>query len=61
VERTVARLLGVQFDLPRLSEGVGLHEVTFLVDVEPVLYGVVLEVGDETWDVDGSQAGVLEC
>jgi hypothetical protein len=53
VERPTAGLLGVQVDLPRLPERVGLDEVPLVVDVEPVVDRVVLEVGDEPGDVDG--------
>ena len=53
VERAAAGLLGVQVDLPRLAQGVGLDEVALVVHVEAVVDGVVLEVGDEPGDVDG--------
>ena len=53
VERPAARLLGVQVDLPGLPQRVGLDEVALVVHVEPVVDGVVLEVGDEPGDVDG--------
>ena len=52
VERSAARVLGVEVDLPRLAEGVGLDEVAFVVDVEAVVDGVVLEVGDEAGHID---------
>ena len=52
VERAAAGLLGVEVDLPRLAERVGLDEVPLVVHVEPVVDGVVLEVGDEPGDVD---------
>ena len=53
VERATAGLLRVEIDLPRLPERVGLDEVPFVVHVEPVVDGVVLQVGDEPSDVDG--------
>ena len=59
VERTVARLLGVQVDLPRLAQRVGLDEVALVVHVEAVVDGVVLEVGDEPGDVDDGHAASL--
>lgn len=55
VERAAARLLGVQVDLPGLTQGVGLDEVALVVDVEPVVHGVVLEIGDEPGDIDHGQ------
>ena len=54
VERTAARLLGVQVDLPRLAQRVRLDEVPLVVHVEPVVDGVVLQVGHEAGDVDDS-------
>ncbi len=53
VDRTTAAVLGVQVDLPGLAQGVGLDEVALVVDVEAVGDRVVLEIGDETGDVDG--------
>lgn len=52
VEGPVAAFFGVQVDLPRLSQGVRLDEVTFVVDVEAVVDGVVLELGYVSCDVD---------
>ena len=45
VERTAATLLRMQIDLPGLAQGVGLNEVPFVVDVESVVYGMVLQIG----------------
>lgn len=59
VERAVARLLGVQLDLPRLAQRVCLDEMALFVDVEPVVDGVILEIGDEPGNVDDGQAGGL--
>ena len=47
VEWTIARRIGVQIDFPRLAVRVGLDEVVLVVNVEPVLGDVVLEIGDE--------------
>ena len=52
IERAAAGLLGMQVDLPRLAQRVGLDEVALVVHVEPVIDGVVLEVGDEAGDID---------
>ena len=52
VEWPVARLLGMQIDLPGLTQRVGLDEVAFVVDVEPVIGGVVLQIGNEAGDID---------
>ena len=52
LERSAAGLLGVQVDLPGLAHGVGLDEVALVVDVEAVVGGVVLEIGDEAGDIE---------
>ena len=52
VQRAVAALLGMQIDLPRLSQRVGLHEMSLVVHVEPVVDGVVLELGYVSGDID---------
>jgi len=52
VERTAATLLGVQVDLPDLAEGVRLDEVSLVVDVEPVVDRMVLELGDVAGHID---------
>ena len=57
VDRPAARLLGVQVDLPQLAQRVGLDEVPLVVDVEPVVDRLALEVGDESRDVDDCHAG----
>ncbi len=54
VQRAAAPLFGVQIDLPDLPQGVGLDEVPLVVDVESVVDGVVLQVGDVPRDVNGS-------
>jgi hypothetical protein len=57
VERPAAPLLGVQVDLPDLAQGVGLDEVPLVVDVEPVVNGVILQVCDVPGDINGSHNG----
>ena len=52
VERPSAALLGVQVDLPRLAQRVGLDEMALVVDVEAVVDRMVLQVGDIPRDVD---------
>lgn len=62
IERPTARVLGVQVDLPRLAHRVGLDEVAFVVHMERVIDGVVLEVGHEAGNIDdghGQQATVV--
>ena len=54
--RAAAGLLGVEVDLPRLAQRVGLDEVALVVHVEAVVDGVLLEVGDEAGDVDDGHA-----
>ena len=52
IEWTIARPVGVQVDFPRLAVRVGLDEVAFVVNMEPVLGDVVLEIGDEPLEID---------
>lgn len=59
IERAAARVLGVEIDLPRLTKRVRLHEMPFIVDMEPVVDGVILEIGDETCDVDDRHGSIL--
>ena len=56
VEGTTAPLLRVQVDLPDLPQGVGLDEVPLVVHVEPVVDGMILQVGDVASDVNGSHS-----
>ena len=42
----------MEVDFPVLAERVALDEVALVVDVEPVLDRVVLQVGHEPRDVD---------
>src|SRR5262249_59112988 len=59
VDGTLAPLLRVEVDLPVLTQGVALDEVPLVVHVEPVLDGVVLEVGHEPRDVDDSHLSLV--
>jgi fructose-1,6-bisphosphatase/inositol monophosphatase family enzyme len=52
VERASAAILGVELHLPDLSQGIGLDEVALVVDMEPVVDRVVLEVGYISGHVD---------
>ena len=54
VERAATAVLGMQVDLPRLAQAVGLHEVALVVHVEPVVDGVVLDLGHEAGDIEDS-------
>ena len=54
VDGPLAPLLRVEVDFPVLAQRVALDEVALVVDVEPVLDRVVLEVGHEPRDVDDS-------
>jgi len=44
VEGALASVFGVQIHLPRLAKGVRLDEMTLVVDVEPVIHGMVFEL-----------------
>lgn len=56
VERAAATFLGMEVDLPHLAQRVRLHEVALVMDVEAVVDGMVLQVGDVAGDVDGSHS-----
>ena len=43
----------MQVDLPDLTQGVGLDEVSLVMHVEPMVHGVVFELGYVAGDVDG--------
>ncbi len=59
VEGPVAGVLWVQFDLPRLAQGVRLNKMTFFVNVETVVNRMIFEIGDEPRYVYHGQPGVL--
>jgi hypothetical protein len=42
----------MEVHLPGLAQRVGLDEVTLVVDVKPVLGCMLLQIGDESGDVD---------
>jgi hypothetical protein len=52
VERSTTPFLGVEVDLPDLPQRVRLHEVTLIVHVEPVVDGMVLELGHVAGHID---------
>ena len=52
INRALAAFLGVEVDLPRLPERITLHEVALVVHVKPVLDGVVLQIGNESRNID---------
>lgn len=60
VERAAARCLRVQIDLPGLSHGVGLDEVTLIVNVKAVLDGLVFQAGDVPGEVDDGHRGSFQ-
>ena len=57
IDRTAARLLGVQVDLPELPQRVGLDEVPLVVNMESVIDRLRLDVGDEAGDVNDGHDG----
>lgn len=61
IEWTIARPVGVQVDFPRLAVRVGLDEVAFVVNMEPVLGDVVLEICDEPLEIDDGHGISLPC
>jgi hypothetical protein len=48
INRTATGRLGVEVNLPRLAEGVGLDKVSLVVNMKAMVYGVVFQVGDKT-------------
>ncbi len=56
VERTLTRLGGMQIDLPRLTERVRLNEVALIVNVESMLDGMVLQIGNGSCEVNSHGA-----
>ena len=76
VQRAAATLFGMQIDLPGLSQGIGLYEVPLVVDVKPMVYRMVFQVGHvsryvydchfaqslsvDAWCTPGRRAGNLE-
>jgi hypothetical protein len=52
VERSPAPLLGVQVDLPRLAQGIGLDEMALVMNVKAVIDGVLLDLGHVSGDID---------
>ena len=55
VDGAAAGFFGVQIDFPQLAQRIGLDEVTFVVDVEAMIDGVTLHIGDKTCNIDDSQ------
>src|SRR5690606_24481302 len=56
IERTATTRLGMEIHLPRLAQRVGLDDVPLVVDMETVIDGVFLEIGNEAGDVDGHES-----
>ena len=52
IEGAAAGIFRMQVDLPGLTEGVGLDEMTLVVHVKSVVDGVIFEIGDEAGDID---------
>ena len=52
VERATAPFFGVEINFPDLAQRVGLYEVALIVNVKPVIDGMVLKVGYVPGDID---------
>ena len=55
IERATASMFGVQVDLECLTHRIGLYEVALIMDMEPVMGGMVLQIGNKSSDVDDCQ------
>jgi hypothetical protein len=53
IDRPTAPRLGVEIDLPRLTQRICLDYVSFVVDVEPVFHGVLFQIRYESGNVNG--------
>ena len=53
VDGPTATVFGVKINFPRLTQRIGLDEVTLVVHVKPVSHRVIFEVSNETCDVYG--------
>ena len=58
VDRSFTSFFGMHVYFPRLAQRVALDEVTLVVHVEPMLDRVVLEIGDETGDVENGHVSL---
>jgi hypothetical protein len=57
VQRTSTSFFGMKIHLPGLAKGVGLHEVPLVVNVEPMVHRMILEVGHVPGYVDDGHGG----
>ena len=49
----------MKVDLPGLAQRVALDEMPFVVDVEAVLHRVILQIGDESGNVEDSHSASI--
>lgn len=59
VEGTATGVRRMKVNLPCLTHAVGLYEVPFIMNMESMVGGQILEIGDEGCDVDNGHADVL--
>jgi hypothetical protein len=59
VEWASASIIWVEIDFVGLTEGVGLHEVSLVMHVEPVVGRVLFEIGNVSSDVNGGHGCTL--
>ena len=59
VDRAVTGLFRMEIDFPELTQGVGLDEMPFVVNVEAMVDGMALHVGHEARDVDHCHEATL--
>ena len=52
IEWAAAGILWVEIYFPCLAQAVGLHKVPLIMDMESMIGGMILQVGDKAGDVD---------
>ena len=53
INGSAATVLGVKINFPRLTQGVGLDKMAFIVHVETMGNRVILEVSNKTSNING--------
>jgi hypothetical protein len=59
VDGAVASLFWMQVNFPQLAKGIGLNEVSFIVNMESMVHRMALEVCNEPGYINHGHAGTL--